>query len=51
MQDVLSADIVGIGGLAKTLVGFAAGVLGTQFVVARPGRPDARRRRRHSSIG
>jgi rod shape-determining protein MreD len=36
IQDVLSDDIVGIGGLAKTLVGFGAGALGAQFVVARP---------------
>lgn len=37
IQDVLSTDIVGTGGLAKTIVGFTAGVLGAQFVVARPG--------------
>jgi rod shape-determining protein MreD len=36
IQDVLSDDIVGTGGLAKTLVGFAAGVVGAQFVVAKP---------------
>src|SRR5207244_2281402 len=36
VQDVLSATVVGTGGLAKTLVGFAAGVVGSQFVVARP---------------
>jgi rod shape-determining protein MreD len=36
VQDVLSNDVVGIGGLAKTLIGFAAGVVGSQFVVARP---------------
>jgi rod shape-determining protein MreD len=36
IQDVLSDDIVGTGGLAKTLIGFAAGLLGTQFDVARP---------------
>ena len=35
-QDVLSVDIVGVGGLAKTLVGFAAGTVGAQFVVVRP---------------
>jgi rod shape-determining protein MreD len=36
MQDVLSTGIVGIGGLAKTVVGFLAGVIGTQFIVAQP---------------
>lgn len=36
VQDVLSNEIVGTGGLAKTLIGFAAGVIGAQFVVARP---------------
>lgn len=36
LQDVLAGGIVGIGGLAKTLVGFAAGVVGTQFVLAKP---------------
>jgi rod shape-determining protein MreD len=34
VQDVLSTGIVGIGGLAKTLVGFLAGVAGTRFIVA-----------------
>jgi rod shape-determining protein MreD len=32
-QDALSAQIIGIGGLAKTLVGFGAGVIGSQFIV------------------
>jgi len=36
IQDVLSSDIVGVGGLSKTIVGFTTGVLGSQFVVARP---------------
>ena len=36
MQDALSSGILGIGGLAKTMVGFAAGVLGTQFIVTAP---------------
>jgi rod shape-determining protein MreD len=36
LQDVLSDGIVGVGGLAKTLVGFATGILGAQFVLARP---------------
>jgi rod shape-determining protein MreD len=34
-QDVLENGIVGVGGLVKTLVGFAAGAIGTQFVIAR----------------
>ncbi len=36
IQDVLSDDVVGTGGLIKTLIGFAAGFIGSQFVVARP---------------
>jgi rod shape-determining protein MreD len=36
LQDSLSTGLIGIGGLAKTLVGFLAGVVGTQFIVARP---------------
>jgi len=36
LQDVLSGGIVGIGGLAKTLVGFTAGTIGAQFVLVRP---------------
>jgi rod shape-determining protein MreD len=36
LQDVLSGEIVGVGALAKTVVGFGAGVVGTQFVLARP---------------
>ena len=36
LQDVLSGGVVGVGGLAKTLVGGAAGGLGAQFVVTRP---------------
>jgi rod shape-determining protein MreD len=35
-QDVLSSGIIGIGGLAKTVIGFAAGLLGTQFIVTAP---------------
>jgi rod shape-determining protein MreD len=34
VQDALSSGIIGIGGLAKTIVGFLAGVIGTQFIVA-----------------
>jgi rod shape-determining protein MreD len=33
-QDALSVGIIGIGGLAKTVVGFLAGVIGRQFIVA-----------------
>ncbi len=36
IQDALSTGYVGIGGLAKTIVGFLAGVIGTQFIVAQP---------------
>jgi rod shape-determining protein MreD len=36
IQDALSGGILGIGGLAKTLVGFMSGVLGTQFIVSAP---------------
>ncbi len=35
-QDALAMGIVGIGGLAKTIVGFIAGVIGTQFIVSQP---------------
>jgi rod shape-determining protein MreD len=34
VQDALSSSIIGIGGLAKTIVGFLAGVIGTQFIVS-----------------
>ena len=33
IQDSLSSGVVGIGGLAKTLVGFLAGAFGQQFIV------------------
>lgn len=36
IQDSLSSGIMGIGALAKTLVGFAAGRVGTQFIVTAP---------------
>jgi rod shape-determining protein MreD len=36
IQDALSSGIMGIGALAKTLVGFAAGRVGTQFIVTAP---------------
>jgi len=35
-QDALAGGIVGIGSLAKTIVGFLAGLLGAQFIVAQP---------------
>jgi rod shape-determining protein MreD len=35
-QDALSSGIIGVGGLAKTLVGFLTGIIGTQFIVAQP---------------
>ena len=34
IQDALSSGVIGIGGLAKTVVGFLAGIIGTQFIVA-----------------
>jgi rod shape-determining protein MreD len=33
IQDALSSGLIGVGGLAKTVVGFVAGLLGTQFIV------------------
>jgi len=36
VQDALSSPVIGIGGLAKTIVGFLAGVIGTQFIVSQP---------------
>ena len=39
MQDVVTrvpSSIIGIGGLSKTIVGFLAGIVGTQFIVAQP---------------
>jgi rod shape-determining protein MreD len=36
IQDSLSNPILGIGGLAKTVVGFLAGVLATQFILNGP---------------
>jgi len=35
-QDALSSGVLGIGGLAKTLVGYGVGVLGTQFIITAP---------------
>jgi len=36
VQDALSSGLIGIGGLANTIVGFLAGVIGTQFIVSQP---------------
>jgi rod shape-determining protein MreD len=33
IQDALSSGVIGIGGLAKTIVGFVAGAIGQQFIV------------------
>jgi len=33
VQDALSSGVIGIGGLAKSIVGFVAGVIGQQFIV------------------
>ncbi len=35
-QDALSSGIIGVGGLAKTVVGYLAGLVGTHFIVAQP---------------
>jgi rod shape-determining protein MreD len=36
IQDSLSSGIIGVGGLAKTIVGYMAGMLGTQFILTAP---------------
>ena len=36
VQDAMATGIIGIGGLAKTLIGFLAGVIGKQFIVVQP---------------
>jgi rod shape-determining protein MreD len=36
MQDSLSTGVLGIDGLAKTIVGFVVGVFGAQFIVTAP---------------
>jgi rod shape-determining protein MreD len=36
IQDSLSSGVLGVGGLAKTIVGYLAGVIGTQFIVVAP---------------
>lgn len=35
-QDALGGGLVGVGGLAKTLVGFVVGIVGAQFIVVQP---------------
>jgi rod shape-determining protein MreD len=35
LQDILFGGVIGLSALVKTLVGYAAGVMGTQFVVAK----------------
>jgi rod shape-determining protein MreD len=34
LQDALSSGVIGIGGLAKTIVGFLTGIVGSQFIVS-----------------
>lgn len=36
VQDAIAGGIVGLGGIAKTVVGFVIGVLGAQFIVSQP---------------
>ena len=36
VQDTLSSGVLGIGGLGMSFVGFFAGVIGRQFIVAQP---------------
>jgi rod shape-determining protein MreD len=37
LQDTLvSGEVIGIGGLAMSIVGFLSGIVGTQFIVAQP---------------
>jgi len=36
IQDALAGGIIGIGGFAKTVVGFLVGWLGAQFIVSQP---------------
>ena len=33
VQDAMSSGVIGVGGLAKSIVGFLAGVIGQQFIV------------------
>ena len=36
VQDAVAGGIVGIGGIAKTVVGFVVGIFGSQFIVSQP---------------
>jgi len=36
MVNVVPSNVIGIGGLSKTIVGFVAGIIGTQFIVTQP---------------
>jgi rod shape-determining protein MreD len=36
IQDSLGTGLIGVGGLAKSIVGFVAGIIGTQFIVSQP---------------
>jgi rod shape-determining protein MreD len=36
VQDALVGTMIGVGGLAKTVIGFLAGSIGTQFIVTQP---------------
>ena len=36
LQDALSGGVIGVGGLAKTLVGYLVGQFASQFMIARP---------------
>ena len=36
VQDALSGGVIGVGGLAKTLVGYVVGQFGARFMIARP---------------
>jgi rod shape-determining protein MreD len=36
IQDALSSGVIGIGGLAKSIVGFLVGAIGQQFIVTAP---------------
>jgi rod shape-determining protein MreD len=37
LQDILaSGEVIGIGGLAMSIIGFLSGIVGTQFIVAQP---------------
>lgn len=36
VQDAIAGGVLGIGGISKTIVGFAVGVIGAQFIVSQP---------------